>query len=255
MSEIRSYCTSDLCKNKSPSLTTNELKGLYYCFRCGARGKLESIISTSTLREGLLDSAKTSGVETPPPFRALTTKDREYLTQTRGIPRWVVDVTPTFSTDTGILFFFPGNQRFWQERRHKPFKPPWKMCESYLGPKEGLVYNVNTFDPDRGVAVVEGVGDALKVAGVVSAAATLGKTIHPPQARVLAKRYDFAFYVPDADVPLNESQKNYETLCLYFPGKTCWVFIEEGDPGDAELDDLKKKFAPFWNKSEGWDNG
>jgi len=234
MSEIRKQCYSLLCKNKSPSLSLNEKTGWYYCFRCGLKGR-EKQEDPKVL---LFGKKERKEFERPPINFNLKKKHYNYLESVRDISPFVLESVPMRSTMRGILFPFPTIPGYWQMRNEDFYSPPrWRNSKAPIGPKEGVAYVLHSFDPGFGIAFVEGVGDALKVAGVVSTIATLSKTIHEAQVLSVAHLYDKAYYIPDSDVPIDEALQNYNYLSTCFEDVK-WIKLETGDPGSTDLKTL-----------------
>jgi hypothetical protein len=189
------------CPNCSPRKTNkcfyNTGKGCWHCFRCNATGRVGRLGEPHTLGTMPRESPTLSVPITHP----LSSLGRRYLLD-RGIARHLIDNLPIFSTDTGILFSFP-EWGYWQERNWTTSGKPRWMGPSSPRASEGVSYRLA--GPTRRLVLVEGVGDALKVASAgFSTAAMLSKRLHPAQAARLADSHEHATLLLDRDVQLSE---------------------------------------------------
>lgn len=215
----------------------NRAKAVYHCFRCGDSGKIQKlgITPAPTLPIFLVDESVSHTL--CPEHHDLTGFSQEYLVRTRGVGWWLVSGLPIFSTQRGILFLFP-DWDYWQVRQ-------WSATPKWLGPhgapagvRDGVTYNLNISSSDR-VVLVEGVGDALKVATAGhNVAALLSNTLHDSQAEALSRMYARATVMLDADVPIGRVAQAMNLASEHFDAVDL-VFLTSGDPGGLSIDDLK----------------
>jgi len=234
---------------KEGHLYYNVTKGVFYCFKCHAKGHTHdlkraglNVVSGSRLLEEDVSYRMTEALETPPPFKEITTSSRRYLTGRKIHESVLLQLrNKIYDTDTGILFFFP-DQDYWQVRRWTEFVPPrWKNpTVSTNTPATGIVYHLRNHHGSREVVIVEGIGDALRVAPFANVAAILSSRFHAAQAiRLTELGYDSARIIFDRDVPVTTRLTSISTAGCFFRYVSA-VDCEAKDPGEATDERLKE---------------
>lgn len=241
MSEIRTECTNWRCRGKPPSLSINKEKGVYYCFRCGEKGR-----TGNPSRQARLYGFEMSPKELEPvPESTLIVpgmRSYEYLEKRRGISPDVLMSVPIRESDKGIVFLFP-EEAYWQERRWSEYRPPaWKNASpAPRTTSNGVIYNVRSYPISDRVVVVEGIIDALAVAEFENAAAVLTNQVQDMQAQHLAQLYTKAVYMPDGDVPLKKIIKSKTILQEAFNTVVTYVSLPKGeDPASLRKEEMMK---------------
>ena len=172
-----------------------------------------------------------------PNHNGLTRYAQNYLIQHRDIGWWLVSGLPIYSSRGGILFVFP-DWDYWQVRQWSA-QPRWvDPTDATAHARDGVTYNLSVNHSGR-VVLVEGIGDALKVATAgYNASALLSSTLHDAQAEALSRTYSRATVMLDADVPvgrvataMNLASEHFEMVDL--------AFLTSGDPGNRDVQTLR----------------
>lgn len=230
-------------------LYANRVKRLFICFRCGSQGHVSKLgeqapgVRLADILHSMLPQISGSELQPPPEFDELRPFALEHL-QGRGIGRHLIRSLPIYSTRHGILFVFP-DQGYWQERRWGPHTPPrWQgPADPPQRPATGVTYHVGVSRPqDRPVVLVEGVGDALKVATAGwPSAALLGKRLHDAQAAQLSELYEGATVMLDSDSAVIERMGAATVAMEHFAGPVRVAPVPDGfkDPGETPVERLR----------------
>ncbi len=218
----------------------NVAKGVYHCKRCGSGGQVQKLGMTP--RPGLPafhidESTSHTGL---PEFGELTEFAQNYLIEGRGVGWWLLAALPIFSTDRGILFVF-SDWDYWQIRQWPNYGDPrWRdPLDAAAHAKDGVTYTLDINSSGR-VVLVEGVGDALKVATAgYNSAALLSSQLHDAQAEALSQTYTRATLMLDADVPVGKFAKALDLAIRHFD-EVEMAFMSHGDPGGQSVGALKR---------------
>ena len=223
----------------------NASKGVYYCFRCGDKGRLAQ--SQRVLDpEALYPSWNMAGkaLSLPPNTVPMSYQAMEYISNRLGVPPEIWEgMTPRIDeTEKGLLFTFPG-EAYWQERRWEKWAPPrWvNPKEAPTSKKEGLMYYIKPEGSTIAV-VTEGIFDALKVRMArpdVTSACCLGWPPNGAQLWSLSWIHDKIIIIPDEDVDL-KSQLSVARELQTMPVQSLILKIPHvQDPASTPLRDLE----------------
>ena len=215
----------------------NTVKGVFHCKRCGESGRVQKLGIMPTPALPLFQVDESINHTTRPDHNGLTTYAQNYLIQNRDIGWWLVSGLPIYSSRGGILFVFP-DWDYWQVRQWST-QPRWvDPTDATAHARDGVTYNLSVNHSGR-VVLVEGIGDALKVATAgYNASALLSSTLHDAQAEALSRTYSRATVMLDADVPVGRvaramslASEHFETVDL--------AFLTNGDPGNRDVQTLR----------------
>ena len=237
---------------KEGHLYLNLDKGVFYCFRCGARGREGALKdqgiqvdkrSINSLKQpGTLSFKMTEAVSTPPEYGVLSTYSRSYL-KGRGVHDTILRVLrrKIYDTQEGILFFYP-DEDYWQLRR-------WSGTPRWVNPTTaprsasgGVVYHLQTHYGSGAVVVVEGIGDALRVAPFANVAAVLSSNRHDAHLARLSERYDRVGILLDRDVPAPKLMASLNKAGAYFK-KAELLYCPAADPGEMTDEEIEEAVA------------
>ena len=248
MSEKRMDCP--YC-GKEGHLYLNLEKKVFYCFRCGARGR-EGSLKEHGIRvpsvtglgptPGTLSFRVTEAVSDPPEYQSLSTYSREYLTS-RGIHETILRTlrNKIYDCDEGILFFFP-DEDYWQVRRWEG-KPRWvNPTVAPRPPARGTTYHLRTHHGSGTVVLVEGIGDALRIGPFANCAALLSSNLHDAQLSRLAEEYSTCGILLDRDVSAPKQIASLQKAGNYF-NKALLMHCGATDPGDMTDEEIEDTVA------------
>lgn len=263
--EYRTNCM--FCEDTKRHLYVNYTKGVYHCFRCGAKGKL---LRRSADKFAYLDNLEkkiekgryphvdnpakkneTGGhtVKTLPRNFTLSTMQFhetpaiDYLLG-RGLTlQEIKDNDLRLSIDKRGVYqdtiIFPvGNEgydyfvcRRFTELKPKYVNAPW--------PKFDTIYTPHRYCKNTGYRVVcEGVFDAIRIARVAPVGALLGKEATPEQLERLAKRDLPVAIMLDRDAAVNALRLKLEIITK--GGKAFIVQLKSKDPGESTAEEIKE---------------
>jgi len=239
MMEMVGQCSSIGCRGKKAKLYYNPHKDVWLCFRCRDSGKgIPEGVELDDLPFDPGPSVQVTGVSEPPPYQSPDVTALDYLVKDRGIPRYLVDSLPIYTTGKGILFFFPETDcGYWQERRWKVCSPPkWNNPKaSPIKVRSGLTYELMSRPESKTVVLVEGVVDALAVAPYGNVAAYLGIVPNDYQLVTLSQHYGRLVWMPDGDWEHKVKDRDEEFIRVL---RHCTAVLEmpcETDPADMAL--------------------
>lgn len=237
---------------KENHLYLNIEKGVFHCFRCGYSGKAKELESQGVqlpkntsvlLKPATLSHHITEAISDPPDYWELTFQSHEYLLD-RGIHRSVLDLLrkKIYDTARGILFFYP-DEDYWQVRHWSAYCPPrWvNPTVAPRTPASGVVYHLRTHYDSSRVVLVEGIGDALRVAPFANVAAVLSTNVHEAQAFHLSETYKTVDLLLDGDVPMSKVLGQKKKLSGFFEHVQIHPPSSYPDPGstpDHELEEI-----------------
>jgi len=235
--------------HKEGHLYYNPSKRVFYCFKCGAKGTgqvLERAGHNLVTRDVLQRDVSyriVEGLEDPPPYEHLSDATRLYLLE-RGIHAPVLAALERkiYDTAKGILFFFP-DEEYWQVRHWQPHTPPrWKNPSvAPRGSGGGVTYHIRQHYDSSRVCLVEGIGDALRVAPYANVAALLSSNPHESQLLSLLERgYDRVTFLFDRDVSTTKRIESLSRAGAIFNGASTFCYGEDGDPGSARDEELAR---------------
>lgn len=239
---------------KEGHLYLNLDKGVFFCFRCGARGREGALkeqgvsVDKRTLNSihqpGTLSFKVSDAVSDPPDYQPLSTYSMDYLLL-RGIHTTILRTLrrKIYDTAEGILFFYP-DEDYWQVRRWTG-TPRW--INPHTAPRSasgGVVYHLRTHYESSSVAVVEGIGDALRVAPFANVAAVLSSNLHDLQLAGLAETYDHVGILLDRDVPAPKLISSLRKASAYF-NKAELLFCPAADPGEMTDEQIEEAVGPL----------
>ncbi len=218
---------------KSPKCFLNSRKKCFHCYRCNASGRAG--VSLDVRGEVGVRESTTSAL---PNFSPLSEFATEYLLG-RGISLHLIEHLPIWTTDSGILFEFP-EFGYWQERNWSTTGKPRWLGPSSPKASEGVTYRLA--GPQAGeVVLVEGVGDALKVASAgFTTAALLSKRLYASQAARLAQRYRKAVLLLDRDVSPASWLTAAAVAREFFQSLRLVRVHRHADPGEMSLDAIQE---------------
>ena len=229
--------------NKEGHLYLNLEKRVFHCFRCGASGKAKDLEAqgirvpkqtSELLKPSSLSFRMTDAVSDPPEYFPLTTSSVEYLTS-RGVHDSIMNTLrkKIYETAKGILFFYP-DEDYWQVRHWSAWAPPrWvNPTVAPRTPATGVVFHLRTYYDNRGVVLVEGIVDALRVAPFANVAAILSSNVHEEQLFHLSNTYESVGLMFDRDVPVSKKLAQLKRARAMFP--TAYLIHCPGeDPGSC----------------------
>lgn len=237
---------------KEGHLYLNLDKRVFFCFKCGARGRegalkeqgvqVDKRTLNSLSQPGTLSFRLSEGVSEPPEYQPLSTYSREYLLG-RGIHDTILRTLrrKIYDTAEGILFFYP-DEDYWQVRRWAG-TPRW--VNPHTAPRSasgGVVYHLHTHFGDDTVVVVEGIGDALRVAPFANCAAALSSNLHDLQLAALAERYRNIGILLDRDVSAPKLLASLKKASAFFHTAVL-MFCPAADPGEMTDEQIEKAVA------------
>ena len=239
---------------KEGHLYLNLDKGVFYCFRCGARGRSSALESqgirvekqslNTLYQPGTISHRVSEAMSDPPDYKHLSISCINYLTG-RGVHDTILRTlrNKIYETDNGLLFFYP-DEDYWQERRWKELGGPrWvNPSQAPRTPATGVVYHVRThYDEDR-IVLVEGIMDALRVAPFGNAAALLSSNFHERQLFGLSLAYDNADILLDSDVGAGKLLSTLQRAQAIFKSARL-LHCTASDPGEMEDEDIIETLA------------
>lgn len=232
---------------KEGHLYLNLDKHVFYCFRCSARGREGALkehgikIPSTTSRGPLLGTLSFKigeSISDPPEYENLSTYSREYL-QSRGIHDTILRTLrrKIYDTAEGILFFYP-DEDYWQVRRWDG-KPRWvNPHRAPRSPADGCTYHLRTHFGSSTVVVVEGIGDALRVAPFANCAAVLSSNLHDLQLARLSQEYSRVGILLDKDVSAPKLMASLKKAGAYF-NEAVLLHCSASDPGDMTDEEIE----------------
>lgn len=239
--------------DKAPSLSVDQLRGLYHCFRCGIAGKTQGQFRLDWLED--LPKVRRSEIEWPEYYEPLDPWSPKSLRHkfalkyllkrnitSHQIQKYKIGfcergayegrVIVPFITKGKDLTYFVARSISPTEKR-KYLNPPV--------PKGDLTFRTYVGKVEKAV-VVEGVFDALSVERLLPAIALLGKSPTPAQVRSLKNYTNEVVVLLDSDAH-KDSIDLTEQVSYYIP--TSKILLKSGDPGGLSYEQLKGELHEY----------
>ena len=242
--EVRKNCP-ECPPEKRASMSIEVDSGLFYCHRCGFRGrvKLTDHISRQKVFEYLMIDTLPKPISQPFDSYSFDSIDMRaalrYL-KSRNIPEWQIKKYNMCLCMEGRykdrIVIYSADQKYFVARSFRKLVSP-----PYLNPHmpKGKIVFKTYFGTAPVAVIVEGPFDALRVDQCkFPSIALMTKRATPEQIQTIRSLTKRAVVMLDADAHI-ESCALYDELHYYIP--TSKVLLEKGDPADQQKTFLQEK--------------